>query len=970
LTRDPALDAAAKSSTPELPAGTVTFLMTDIEGSTRLWEKDSASMQQALARHDNLASKHVREARGQLVEAGREGDSILAVFERATDALGCALRLQTAFAGEAWPAGAELRVRIALHSGEANLRGGHYYGTAVYRCARLLAVGHGGQILVSQATEQLGRDLLPQGAHLEELGWHRLKDLVRPEQLYQLSHADLRADFPALRSLDSRPHNLPTQTTSFVGRDEELVAVAKLLRTCRLLTITGAGGSGKTRLALHAAAEFLASCQDGVWFVDLATVRERELLVPAIASVLRLREQPDRPLVETVRHHLRDRVVLLLLDNCEHIVDECAAVSELILSSCAGATVLATSREALRTGAETAWTIPTLTVPDPREEVSCERLTRYAAAKLFLERASQVDPRFELTDKNARAVAEICDRLDGIPLALELAAASIRMLSPQQIVDRLEDRFALLTSGSRTAIGRHQTLRAAIDWSYELLANKERNLFRRLAVFVGSFGVEAAEKVCSDEQLPEPEILRVLGKLLDKSLLLATEVSSGELRYRMLETIREYGRNQLLAHEDPERMSVAHRLYYLHLVADLAPLLGKEHGQEAVAHLDADLGNLRLALVSASAGDMQAVKWKALGQVLAETGHYDEARRCYLTALELASDQDRVARGSAHAAVAATWGAQRRLPQWWEALDASERALGPPSEKNPPDWWRCWIAIQMSRVGALYFGGKPQQIAELMRQIRPTFEAHATPVERSRLLGQVINHAMLQERYVISNEILRESDRHLEAAAAADDLREVSNARFTRGFIHVARNESLPALDHLAAALKDAHATGSAISELLCNTYMSIAQRRLGRTKEARSLARLALDQATEQGVLMYAAVAEGNLAWVALKEGHHRQAERLGRVAVDRIQEEMSGGYPFKWVMAVPLMAAAMSNGHYEQALVAAGLLLGPKQQPLPPDVADAVAAALAASDQSLQVGVRQDLETVLQRLEERGYA
>jgi ATP/maltotriose-dependent transcriptional regulator MalT len=261
-------------------------------------------------------------------------------------------------------------------------------------------------------------------------------------------------------------------------------------------------------------------------------------------------------------------------------------------------------------------------------------------------------------------------------------------------------------------------------------------------------------------------------------------------------------------------------------------------------------------------------------------------------------------------------------------------------------------------------------MAELMGQIRPTFEAYATPLEKSVLLGLVIQQAMLHERYVISNEILCESDRQLEAAAAADDLREVSHARFLRGFIHVARNESLPALDHLAAALKDAHATGSATSELLCNTYMSIAQRRLGRTEEVRSLARLALDQAAEQGVLMYAAVAEGNLAWVALKEGHQKQAERLGRQAVDGIQKELSGGYPFKWVMAVPLMAAAMSNGHYEQALAAARLLLGPEQQPLPPDVADAVAAALAASDQSLHVAVRQDLEIVLQRLEAWGYA
>jgi class 3 adenylate cyclase len=486
---------------PDLPTGTVTFLFTDIEGSTRLWEQHPEAMEAALARHDALAATVIQQHDGILVKHRGEGDSLFAVFARAADAVTGAAMLQQVLNAEPWPAETPLRVRMALHTGDAALRERDYFGAAVNRCARLRAVAHGGQLLLSAATQELVRDSLPEGVSFRDLGEHRLRDLARPERVFQLLHPDLPADFPPLTSLNTLPNNLPQQVTSFIGREKEMAAVRRLLDTTRLLTLTGSGGTGKTRLTLQVAAELLEGDGDGVWLVELAPLAEPSLVPQAVATALGVREEPGRPLSQTLVGFLKPKRLLLLLDNCEHLLSACAELAGLLLRSCPGVQILATSREGLNIPGETTYRLPSLSLPDPRQlPTSVESLSQYEAVRLFIDRAAAAVPSFAVTHQNAPAVAQLCVRLDGIPLAIELAAARVKALSVEQINGRITDMFRLLTGGSRTALPRQQTLRAAIDWSYDLLSEKEKILLRRLSVFAGGWTLEAAEQVCADPE--------------------------------------------------------------------------------------------------------------------------------------------------------------------------------------------------------------------------------------------------------------------------------------------------------------------------------------------------------------------------------------------------------------------------------------------------------------------------------------
>src|SRR3954470_3103690 len=441
-----------------LPTGIVSLLLADVEGSTRLWEAQPAEMTTALARLNSVVNEIVAAHDGvRPVEQG-EGDSFVIAFARASDAVTAALDLQLADL-------APIRLRIGIHTGEVQLRDeGNYIGPAINRTARIRDLGHGGQTLVSQATHDLVVDRLPDKASLRDLGTHRLKDLARPERVHQLDHPDLARDFPALRSLDAYPHNLPVQLTSFIGRERELERLRALLADNRLVTLTGSGGAGKTRLALQVAADALAEHPDGVWHVDLAPLTDPELLPIAVARALGLPDDPTRTTTETVVHRVGQKSVLLLLDNCEHLIAASAAFAETLLRSCPGATVLGTSREPLGINGETAWRVPSLSLPDAAAGHAGSE-----AVQLFADRARQGRPGFAVTDENAAAVAEICRRLDGIPLAIELAAARVGVLTPVQIARHLSDRFRLLTTGSRTALPRQKTLRATLDWSYDLL---------------------------------------------------------------------------------------------------------------------------------------------------------------------------------------------------------------------------------------------------------------------------------------------------------------------------------------------------------------------------------------------------------------------------------------------------------------------------------------------------------------------
>jgi predicted ATPase/class 3 adenylate cyclase len=577
----------------ELPSGTVTFLYTDLEGSTARWEQAPAAMRRAVARHDALLRQAVVAHGGHAFRS--TGDGLCAAFATAPAAVAAALAAQRALHAEAWGEAGPLRARMALHTGAAEVVGDDYAGACLNRVARLLSAGHGGQTLLSLATEELARDALPPGASLRDLGEHRLRDLVQPERVYQLLHADLPAEFPPPRSLDVYPHNLPLQLTSFVGRERELAEVARLLATTRLLTLTGAGGCGKTRLAVQAAADLVDGYADGAWLVELAPLADPDLVPQTVATALGVREQPGQPVLSTLLAALKPRRLLLALDNCEHLLDACARLADAVLRGCPAVRVLATSREALGIAGETAWRVPSLAVPTRQPPPPAEQVARYEAARLFVERAAAALPGFVVTDQNAPAVAQVCARLDGIPLAIELAAARVTVLSVEHLAERLDDRFRLLTGGSRTALPRQRTLRAAIDWSHALLADAERILLRRLSVFAGGWTLEAAEAVGAGDVIEAEAVLDLLARLVDTSLALMEVGAGGVERYCLLETVRQYAAERLAEAGETEVARARHAEWCLALAERAMPAL---HGPEQAVWQDrlaAETDNLRAA---------------------------------------------------------------------------------------------------------------------------------------------------------------------------------------------------------------------------------------------------------------------------------------------------------------------------------------------------------------------------------------
>lgn len=529
---------------------TLTFLFTDIEGSTQRWEHDRAAMSAALARHDGLLRAAIEGHGGQVFKT--VGDAFYAVFEDATAALTAAHAAQRALSREDWSAAggdlAGLPVRAALHAGQVDARDGDFFGPPLNRVARLLAIAHGGQTLVSEAVAGLVRDSLPDGAALADLGEHRLKDLSRPERIYQLLDPDLRADFPPLRSLDSVPGNLPVQLTSFVGRAQELAELDALLDSRRLVTLTGVGGTGKTRLALAGAASRAERYPDGAWFVDLAPLTEAANVAELVAATLGARDLPGRSAEELVSAHLERRLALVVLDNCEHVIGSAAALVAALLRACPKVTLLATSREPLAVAGETVLPLAPLTLPgdlpvDP-DAAALARFTQLDAVRLFVERATAAQPAFGVTSANAPAIAEICRRLDGIPLALELAAARVRSLAPDDIARRLDQRFRLLTGGGRDRLPRQQTLQAAIDWSYKLLSDTEQRVLARMSVFATAMPLAAVEAVATGGAVADFEAVDALDQLVAKSLVTTTE-HLGETQYRLLDTVRAYAAERL-----------------------------------------------------------------------------------------------------------------------------------------------------------------------------------------------------------------------------------------------------------------------------------------------------------------------------------------------------------------------------------------------------------------------------------------
>lgn len=549
----------------------LTFLFTDLEHSTRLWEAFPATMRSALAIHDDLLKKAIEESAGVIVK--RTGDGVHAAFESPVAAVTAALAAQRALVAEEWPAETgPLRVRIGLHTGESQVREGDYYGPEVNRAARIMSAGHGGQILLSSSTAALVREALPTSASLFDLGEHYLSDLALPQHLYQLCHDDLNADFPPLNSLSAFKHNLPVQLTSFIGREKELATVKRIIGPqasegnggaipAHLLTLLGPGGTGKTRLALQAAADLVDQFPDGVWLVELAPLTDPHLIAQRVAAVLNVQEQRGRHMRDTLTAYLRHRELLLLLDNVEHLVRESADLAEHLLLHCPSLRMLVTGREALFIDGETTLQIPSLSLP-VEEPTTLNAVAGSESVQLFLARARAVRPDFTLTAENAPAVTELVRRLDGIPLALELAAARLRMMSVAQIAARLDDRFRLLTGGRRTALPRQQTLQALIDWSWNLLSDREHILLRRLSVFSGGWTLEAAQAVAGAGELVDYEILDLLDQLVNKSLVRVEYLPRGEVRYQLLETIRQYARERLFEAGEGEKFRERHAEFF------------------------------------------------------------------------------------------------------------------------------------------------------------------------------------------------------------------------------------------------------------------------------------------------------------------------------------------------------------------------------------------------------------------------
>lgn len=627
-----------------LPTGTITFLFTDIESSTQLWEQHPEAMKSALAKHDSILREAVKSNHGHIIKT--TGDGVYAVFEKAADAVNAAIDGQrelqrmideggrmnesTDSSFILHPSSLPLKVRMGLHTGEAEMRDSDYHGQALNRAARIMSIGHGEQILISETTYQIAQERFAANVNALDLGQHHLKGLNRPEHIYQLNAPDLRHEFPALKSLTHATNNLPTQLTSFIGRVRELAEAKSKLEGTRLLTLIGPGGTGKTRLSVQLGSQLVPNFKEGVWLVEFAPIADPSLIMQTVASTFEIGEVPGATLKSLLHDFVREKHLLIIFDNCEHLVEASAKVVDELLHTAPNIKIIASSREALGINGETIYRVPSLSLPH-QFEITKEAAMGFESVQLFVERASAANPKFRLTDENASSIAQICSRLDGIPLAIELSASRITVFSPEQIAKRLDDRFKLLTGGSRTALPRQQTLRALIDWSYDLLSEGERALLRRLSVFAGGWTFEAAETICSNV-----DVFEHLPQLVNKSLVTVND-EGDEPRYILLETIRQYARDKLLESGEGEGTRSRHFTYYLTMAETAGPELRKrEHELEWVIRLETEYDNIRTAVEWGLSNDPFAAARMiySLTQFMIVTTFTSEGHRWGTTALK------------------------------------------------------------------------------------------------------------------------------------------------------------------------------------------------------------------------------------------------------------------------------------------------------------------------------------------------
>ncbi len=584
-----------------LPTGTVTFLFSDIEGSSRRWEANPQAMRAAVARHEELMRRAIEQQGGYVFKT--VGDAFCAVFHAAPNAVRAALDAQRALADEDFSAIDGLRVRMGLHSGSAEERDADYFGAVVNRVARLMSIGHGGQVLVSGVTYELSKADV-NGAEFSDLGLHRLKDLAQPEQVWQVGADGLSREFGPLLSLNTLPNNLPVQVTTFIGRERDLEELKAHLAEHRMVTLFGSGGVGKTRLAAQVGAELLERYPDGVWVADLAPITDPESVPSVIAQALGANQAQGLRGDQAIPQWLKTKQLLLILDNCEHLVQSIAVLADAIHRNCPTVHVLATSREALGVSGEKVLRLASLAVPAATRKLTVADAMQFGAVALFADRASLVSQSFCLNEESAPIVADVCRRLDGIPLAIELAAARVKMLSVSTLAQHLNERFKILTAGSRTALPRQQTLRALIDWSYDLLAPQEQELFNRLAIFAGSFTLEAATHVCAGDGISEVDVFDMVASLADKSLVVVDTGGSQE-RSRLLESTRQYALEKLTASGELERVARRHAEYYLGVAKKAERNFGTISLSEWLTSLEPEVENFRATLEWALAREQQ-----------------------------------------------------------------------------------------------------------------------------------------------------------------------------------------------------------------------------------------------------------------------------------------------------------------------------------------------------------------------------
>jgi len=736
-----------------LPTGTLTFLFTDIEGSTRLMVELGDRYPQLQMAHHALLRESFRSNAGH--ELRTEGDSFFCVFASAIDACGAAAAAQRAFNAHEWPDGAALRVRIGLHTGEAPLVGNKYIGLDVHHAARIAGAAHGGQVLVSESTRSLVQDGLPPEVTLRDLGVHRLKDLARSEHVYQLVVGGLSDTFPALRTLDATPNNLPTQLTSFVGRSAEVGEAKRLLQAARLLTLTGPGGIGKTRLSLEIAADMVHQFPDGVYFVPLSAVRDAELIPSAIAQVLGVQPSGSRTPLEGVVDHLRDRKLLLVLDNFEQLLPAAAGLPSQLLHASAGLKVIVSSRSALRAYGEQEFAVRPLAVPDLKALPSLEALSQYEAVTLFIERALTVKPDFQATNQNAPAIAGICERIDGLPLAIELAAARVKLFSPQALLARLEKSLSVLGSGARDLPGRQQTLEGAIAWSYDLLDPPTKRLLARFSVFARGAGLAQAEAVCGPADEIGGEVLTGLDALSDQSLVRRMP-DFEEPRLLMLQTIREFALERLQQSGESDAIRDRHAAAFLALAEEAASSIFGDEQKACLDRLERDHDNFRSALdwcVTRGDADKAMRLASAFWRFWQMRGHLHEGRARLTTILGMAGGDEpsEVRRQALEAAggVAYWQGDMRAAQVYYDECLHLARATGDKRE----------IA------NALYNDGFPMLVDQsdiprglgLLEEALPMFRELADDAGVARCLWAIGNAQHFLRNYTASIPVLEEA---------------------------------------------------------------------------------------------------------------------------------------------------------------------------------------------------------------------